>query len=179
MGRNNLDPERRYGWSIEEVFAETTHYNSRTMSARDRNGTDITLPAHTALGVGDPIEPLMNFANHGSLKPVWTHNDAYEFLMKDAAQRSGQNHRVYSNHMFKARHDFHLQNNAGGRTDGGFRGDSYNEVTDQEGSRIMHDAEGKKLPECNPRVVQPRIERRQLHRNNYLDYYVLAQCNHP
>lgn len=139
---------RRFGWGVEEVFAELTHYNSRTMSERELNGTDITSPPHRGYDAAGspgaaPVEPIMNFSNPGSLKPVWTHHDAYEFLMKDSNQRSGQGQplRMYSNHLFKARHDFHLQNSAGGQSDAGFRGDSYIKTTDRN-SRIMHNAEG-------------------------------------
>ena len=134
VGRIKEDEVLTSGWSIEEVFAEESHYNSRTMSSKQRTGLEITGPARRSYGVNDGAtpgvndpesEPVLNFANPNSLIPVWTHYDAYEYLMKDADKSPNSSGRKFSHHLFKARHDFKLQNNAGGETDGGFRGDTF------------------------------------------------------
>lgn len=133
----NPNNERRYGWCVEDVFAELTHYNSRTLSSNERTGANI---------VGPPIdhEPQQNFAQDTSLVPVWTHHDAFEYLMKDTSLTPGQTNRQYAHQLFKGRYDYYLQNSAQGEKESGFRGDS-TIGPNSNSSRIMYDEQGNVL----------------------------------
>ena len=116
--------ERLQGWSVENTFSELTHYNTMTMSSGSLCGSNSAGPVHPGNS-----DPLSNFASLMSLQGVWTHNDAFEHLLKSPTTRTARPGatnpaRIYAHHMFKGRHDFYLQDSANGLKERGFRGDT-------------------------------------------------------
>ena len=122
------------GFPVGGVFSEMTHYNSRTMAhhivgvagAGNLPTTGANMRDASTGFVEDDnqaktVQPWQNFGSPANLKGALTQNDTWEHLMRVPSANSGD--RDLSTN-FAGRYDYYLQNNAGGHTNPGFRGDN-------------------------------------------------------
>jgi hypothetical protein len=130
-GHHDSNAMDKTGWSVDGTMSELTHYNTVTMSeSGGANGADMKGKEPATREIRDS---KTNFASGRSINAVWTGQDAFEYLMQDDPQVSGSG-RAFTKHLFKARHDYYLQNTANGRSDAGFRGDTN---VDDDASRTV------------------------------------------